>query len=153
MLAGVFIYQGVDAIRHTDDHIEKFDRIRPALEKAGIPPVLAADARLLARATGVTTVAAGLGLATGRLPRFCATVLAVLYLPLTLVQHPFWSKRYRNRATLNGVLQNVAVAGGLIFAIFDRAGNPSLAWQLRNYRQHRAEISAAKSAIREQYAS
>lgn len=153
MLASVFIYQGVDAVRNADDHVEAFDRIRPALEKAGIPPVLASDARLLARLTGIITIAAGLGLATGRFARFCAGVLAVLYLPLTLLQHPIWSKRYRNRATLNGLLQNVAVAGGLILAIFDREGSPSLAWQWQNYRQHRAEISAAKTAIRERYQS
>lgn len=153
MLASIFIAEGVDALRNTDEHVEQFDKIRPALEKVGVPPVLASDARFLAKGTGIATIIAGLGLATGRFPRFNAAVLAVLSLPLTMVKFPIWTKAGRSKKSLEGMLKNAAVAGGLILAIFDREGNPSWSWQLRNYLDQKEQVAAARAAVKERYAS
>ena len=69
MLAAPFIIDGLDAVLHPSRHVEKLERVLPTLEKAGAPPVLTSDAVMLTRATGVMSIAAGIGLAAGAAPR------------------------------------------------------------------------------------
>ena len=81
MLAASFVLDGVDALTRPARHVERFEKVSPLLEKVGLPPVLTSDARMLTRACGAVSVAAGLGLATSRAPRTCAAVLAGLNIP------------------------------------------------------------------------
>ena len=76
MLAAPFIVDGLDALVRPSRHVEKFEKVAPTLERAGLPPVLTSDARLLTRASGAVSLVAGLGLAAGRAPRTNATILA-----------------------------------------------------------------------------
>ena len=88
MLAAPFIVDGLDAMVRPSRHVEKFEKVAPTLERAGLPPVLTSDARLLTRASGAVSLVAGLGLAAGRAPRTNATILAALNIPLTRGQQP-----------------------------------------------------------------
>ena len=144
---------GLDAMTHPAHHVEKFEKVSPVLEKAGLPPVLTSDATLLTRASGAVSVVAGLGLATGHAPRTCAVVLAALNLPLTVVNHPLWKAKGRQERTeaLSGLMRGAAVGGGLLLATVDREGEPSLAWRLSNKREVRAAITAAEERVRAQY--
>ena len=61
MLAASFVLDGVDALTRPARHVERFEKVSPLLEKVGLPPVLTSDARMLTRACGAVSVAAGLG--------------------------------------------------------------------------------------------
>ena len=45
MLAAPFIVDGLDALVRPSRHVEKFEKVAPTLERVGLPPVLASDAR------------------------------------------------------------------------------------------------------------
>ena len=144
MLAAPFIVDGLDALVRPSRHVEKFEKVAPTLERAGLPPVLTSDARMLTRASGAVSLVAGLGLAAGRAPRTNATILAALNIPLTVVNNPVWAVRgaKARKEALSGLLRGAAV---------DRQGRPSLAWQVRNSRQQREAIQAAQEVVRQRY--
>ena len=57
----------------------------------------------------------------------------------------------RSKEALSGLLRGAALGAGLVLAVVDRQGRPSLAWQLRNSRQQREAIEAAQEAVRQRY--
>ncbi|MBW3069880.1 DoxX family protein [Actinomyces sp. 594] len=152
-LAAPFIADGIDALARPKRHADKFERVQPWLEKAGVPPVLHSDAELLTRVSGAVSVAAGLGLATGRAPRTCATVLAVLNVPLALVNNPVWAVESQDerKEALSGLMRSAAVGAGLALSAVDREGRPSLAWRWNNRRRLREAIAAAQAQVRAEY--
>ena len=153
MLAAPFIVDGLDALARPSRHVETFEKVAPTLERAGLPPVLTSDARMLTRASGAVSLVAGLGLAAGRAPRTNATILAALNIPLTVVNNPVWAVKgtTARKEALSGLLRGAALGAGLVLAAVDRQGRPSLAWQLRNSRQQREAIEAAQEAVRQRY--
>ncbi|EGE39023.1 hypothetical protein HMPREF0059_00371 [Actinomyces viscosus C505] len=153
MLAAPFIVDGLDALVRPSRHVEKFEKVAPTLERVGLPPVLASDARLLTRASGAVSLVAGLGLAAGRAPRTNATILAALNVPLTVVNNPVWAVKgtQARKEALSGLLRGAALGAGLALAAVDRQGRPSLAWQVRNARQQREAMQAAQQAVQQHY--
>ena len=153
MLAAPFIVDGLDALVRPSRHVEKFEKVAPTLERAGLPPVLASDARLLTRVSGAVSLLAGLGLAAGRAPRTNAAILATLNVPLTVVNNPVWAVKgtKARQEALSGLLRGAAVGAGLALATVDRQGKPSLAWRMRNSRQQREAIQAARETVRQRY--
>ncbi len=138
LLAGVFIYGGIDAIR------------RPAPKAEIAEPVLAqlstatgVEQERLVRVNGAAQVAAGACLALGVLPRPAAAVLALSLVPTTVAGHRFWSQDDA-AATRNHTvhfLKNVAMLGGLIFAATSTGGRPSFPWRAQRALHHAAETS------------
>src|SRR5690606_26907429 len=93
MLASIFVVGGVNALRYTDAHAVKArkvtDKVVPLAQRAApIPP----DAAALVRITAVAQFAAAAALATGRVPRISAGVLAATLDPTTLAGHAFWEE-------------------------------------------------------------
>jgi uncharacterized membrane protein YphA (DoxX/SURF4 family) len=87
-------------------------------------------------------IGAGLALATGRLPRLSAAVLAGSLIPTTAAGHRFWEHdddATRTQQRLH-FFKNVSLIGGLIIAAGDTEGRPGVAWRARH---------AAKDAKRE----
>lgn len=150
LLASAFILDGVDALRHADEHAEKARPFAPALAKVSQKvPGMPADTRSLTRVIGAVQVAAGVLLATGKAPRVAAATLAVITIPTTVVKYPVWSAKGEERqAHLSGLLRNAALLGGLIFAAEDREGKPSLGWRYDNWREHRAEIDELREEMK-----
>lgn len=148
LLAAPFIVDGLDAVTRPAKHVERLKAVTNGLERLGLPPVIDSDAALLTRASGAVSVLAGLGLAAGAAPRSCATVLAALNVPLTLVNNPVWlgSSAPVRAARLSGLTRGAALGAGLVMAALDRGGRPSLAWRLSSERTHRAELSAVRRA-------
>ncbi|MDT3767360.1 DoxX family membrane protein [Gleimia hominis] len=142
LVALPFLVDGVDAVRHPDKHVEKFQKVTPILEKAGLPPVLASDAKMLAQVTGGVTAAAAAGLAIGKAPRLCATVLAAAAIPIAMIQNPVpLAKDSDEKAGYYRGLQRLGAAlGGVLLATADREGEPSAAWKLGNWREHRTDL-------------
>lgn len=150
LLASSFVATGLDALLHPDSHVERFRAVEPTLEKAGVPPAIASDTRLLVRVSGGVTALAGLMLATNRKPRTAALTLAAVTVPVTLVNNPFWtvSGKERKKEMRRGLLTGASLVGGLLLAGLDRDGKPSLVWRASNTREHKAAVRELKAAAK-----
>ena len=106
MLAAIFIDGGLDQLRHPSSKLAKAE---PLIHKLAGPLGLPDDPELLIRANGAVMVGAGAMLATGRLPRLAALVLAGTLVPTTVAGHRFWEEadpaQKRNQRT--HLLKNV----------------------------------------------
>jgi len=129
MLSATFVAGGVDALRNPDSKAPTAETlIEPLVEPLGLPD----DAATLVRINGGVQIGAGLLLATGRLPRLAAAILAVSLVPTTLAGHRFWEVDGDARAGQRiHFLKDVSMLGGLILAATDTEGRPSLAWWAR----------------------
>jgi len=150
LLAAPFIVDGISAVRDPDPHVERLGTVKPLLDKTGLD-VSDEQLRLATRILGVVTVGAGASLAVGIGQRGAATALAVVAVPLALVDNPVWTAQTKiDRATMrSGLMRSLALFGGLVFAATDRRGKPSVSWKWRNDRRQRAEVKAAAHKARE----
>jgi uncharacterized membrane protein YphA (DoxX/SURF4 family) len=126
LLASSFVAGGIETL------LEPGPRIQRARE-AGADGLPFGDAATLTRVTAAVQVGAGAMLATNRMPRLSALVLAASLLPTTYAGHPFWSEtdkqvRQQQRASF---LKNSGVLGGLLLTALDR--------RPRRRRRHRAK--------------
>lgn len=146
MLAGIFVYGGLQALRAPDAHAEA---TKPLLhdmaEKANerLPLQVPTDPTTLVKVDAMVKIGAGLALAAGRFPRLSAMLLAGSLVPTTAATHRFWEEKDANRRQqqLLEFLKNAGLLGGLLLASADTAGKPSLGWRARRATrtlQHRA---------------
>ena len=116
MMAGFWLYSGYDAAAHPDRTAARAEpvtrRLAPLL---GLP----VDPELHVRVTGACQVGAGILLASGRLPRLAAAVLALTTVPTTLAEHRFWAVEdpVEAREARVHFLKNLAMLGGLVNAV------------------------------------
>jgi putative oxidoreductase len=144
MLASMFITGGIDSIRNASSKAAAAEpvteKLAPLLQR--VLPQLPSDPATLVRLNGVVQVAAGVGLASGRLPRISAAVLAATLVPTTAAGHRFWEKQDPAERAAQRVhfFKNVSMLGGLVIAAGDTEGQPGVVWRTRR---------AAKDARRE----
>jgi putative oxidoreductase len=141
MLAATFVLQGLDQLRHPSSKADKVAPLAEQLAPLGVPN----DPELLVRANGAAMVGGGALLATGRVPRLAALVLAGALVPTTYVGHQFWAESdpAAKSAQRTQFLKNIGLLGGLLLAAVDTEGRPGLA-----YRMGMANDSAQRSAKR-----
>jgi putative oxidoreductase len=114
LLASVFVSSGIDVLRKPEPRAQLAG---PVVEKAQqLVPALPQDPVTLVRANAAAQLAAGVMLATGRLPRLAALVLAGSMIPTTVAGHRFWeldepAQRAQQRIHF---LKNTAILGGLL---------------------------------------
>lgn len=151
MLAATFVVDGVDAVIHPEAHAEKFRKITPALEQAGVPRALYSNPKMLARVSGAVSAVSGLMLATGRRPRSAALTLAMLNIPMTVVNNPVWAAHggQQRKEYLGGLVRGLSLGGGLLVAAADLGGKPSWGWRLANAREHRADLRQVKARTKD----
>jgi uncharacterized membrane protein YphA (DoxX/SURF4 family) len=165
MLASMFVMGGVDAVRHASGKVPKAgkvtDQVPTLAEKLAPGLPVPTDPATLIRINGGVQVAAGLALATGRLPRLSALVLAASLLPTTYAGHPFWEEKDPGARAGQRIqfFKNVSMLGGLLIAAVDTEGRPGVAWRTRRAakdvrreahvlaRQARAEARVAKAHL------
>lgn len=130
LLATMFVVGGLDALRRPADRVEA---AAPLVDKAAEPMGLPNDPELLVRANGAAMVVGGAMLATGRMPRVAATVLAASLVPSTMVEHPFWSETdpERKANARAHFLKNLGLLGGVLLAAVDTEGQPGLAYRAK----------------------
>lgn len=123
MLASMFVYGGLNAVRHAPMMAERAlpvtDRIVPLLQR--VSTQAPTDATTLVRMNGAIHLVAGAALATGRFPRLASLVLAGTLVPTTIAGHPFWEESdpgARANQTIH-LLKNVSMMGGLLMASLD----------------------------------
>jgi uncharacterized membrane protein YphA (DoxX/SURF4 family) len=128
MLAALFVTSGVDALLHP---AARAKMATPLLDLVGPKLGLPDDKELMVRADAVAMVTGGALLATGRVPRLAAAILAASLVPTTIAGHAFWeeSDPEERRRERTQFLKNLGLLGGLLLASVDTAGKPSLAWR------------------------
>lgn len=145
MLASLFIYEGLDALRRPAPHV--VTAREPAERGARLVglkrPLSERDLTLLVRVHGGLTVWAGLGLALGRSPRSSALLLAALSAPLALAQQPFTSGPTPRGVRTEKFIRSVGAVGAALLAGVDREGKPGVAWRVERARAERAHTRAA----------
>ncbi|RIV36376.1 DoxX family protein [Micromonospora radicis] len=155
MLSGIFVVSGARNFVNPDRLVPAAkpitDRVAPLLQR--VDPRLPTDTTALIRANSAIQVGAGLMLATGRLARPAALVLAGTLVPVTLAGHPFWrnddpAQRQNNQIHF---LKNLGLFGGLLLAATDTAGKPGLRWRAGHRIGHsrRSVSRAVRTARRE----
>jgi len=132
MLSAIFVVSGVNILLNPDSKVETAkpltDKLEPLITK--IDPRLPTDARTLVRLKAGSDVAAGLLLASGKLTRPAAAVLAAGLVPTTFAGHPFWRLPQPERGQhQTHFLKNLAVLGGLLLAAADTQGKPGIGYR------------------------
>jgi putative oxidoreductase len=155
MLSGIFVVSGyrnfVNPARLAPAAKPVTDRVAPLLQKAH--PRIPTETEQLIRINSAVQLGAGLMLATGRLTRPAALVLAGTLVPVTIAGHPFWKNDdplARNNNQIH-VLKNVGLLGGLLLAAADTEGKPGLRWRTGHRIGHsrRSVQRAVRTAKRE----
>ena len=132
LLAATFISGGIEQLRDPHPETEIAEPVAPPVARA-LPVNLPEDPEQLVRIDGAMKLVGGLMLATGRLPRIAALVLATNLIPTTLAGHRFWEEtdRHSRAAQQQHFLKNLGLLGGLMLAAVDTEGRPSLGWRAR----------------------
>lgn len=158
LLAGVFIYGGIGALRDAEGHAKA---ARPLVDSTvgkvqdSLPEQVPTDAETLVRIDGAVKIGAGAALALGKAPRLASLLLAGSIVPTTLVGHAFWEKEdpQERAAQQTEFLKNLGLLGGLLIAAVDTGGKPSVAYRAKHgaevvTKQSRRRAKAAKKAAK-----
>ena len=131
LLAAVFVNSGIDTLRNPQPRVARAESLVAKLAQSLSLPD---DTEQIVKVNAGVQVAAGVLLAIGRFPRLAATALAVSLVPTTLAGHAFWEE---NDPAARGqqqtqFLKNAGLLGGLVLAMFDTEGEPSVAWRTKH---------------------
>lgn len=139
LLSTMFVTGGIDALRSPGPRIEM-------VKKAGL-----SEPEKLVQINGVVHALGGLALASGKLPRLSALVLAGSLVPTTYVGHAFWSETDPGVKKQQQIqfLKNLSMLGGLLIAAADTGGRESLPHAAGRI-SARAQKKAAKTAKKAQ---
>ncbi len=153
MLAVTFVGQGAESLSNPLTAARAAAPTADGLQKLpdSVARSVPSDPETLARLTAAAQIGGGLLLASGRLPRLAAAVLAATVVPANLGTHLFWREPdpERRAAQRRALLADVSLLGALLIAAADTAGRPSLGWRGRRAARVAVERSAeaADSAV------
>ena len=122
MLASMFVMGGVSALRNPDQHVKMAgpvtEKLSDAADEATPDDTASPDEKQLVQINGAVQVVAGLALATGRLPRLAALLLAGSLGPTTYAGHRFWEETDKTQRANQQIhfFKNVSMLGGLLLA-------------------------------------
>ena len=147
LLSAAFVTGGIDTLRKPAPRV---DMAEPVASQVAEPLPLPDDTEQLVKINAGVQVGAGLLLAIGRLPRLAAAALAASLVPTTLAGHRFWEEQDEAAKAQQQVqfVKNLGLLGGLLLAMFDTEGAPSLGWRARRAgRRVRTTAAAATKAL------
>jgi uncharacterized membrane protein YphA (DoxX/SURF4 family) len=145
LLASSFIYGGISTLRKPQDRVPGaapiVDKVAEAADKQ-LPVQVPRDVEQWVKADAALKVGAGTLFALGKLPRLSALLLTGSIVPTTLAGHRFWEEddpkvQFEKIAHF---LKNLGLLGGLLLAVVDTEGKPSV-----GYRARRAAKKASNS--------
>ena len=138
MLASMFVVGSYHAYKNAESMAKKAqpvtDKIVPKAQRLAPSAPIPTDSVTLVKVNAATQMGASLMLATGKLPRLSANVLALTMLPTTIAGHPFWQEKDPSARANQMVhfFKNVSMLGGVLLAGVDTEGKPGVAWRTRN---------------------
>ncbi len=135
MLATTFAIGAVEAIKNSKALAGQAKPVtNPIVEtvrKAAPQVPITSDPHTLVLVNAGVQLAAAAALATNRVPRVSAVVLASSLVPTTIAGHAFWDEtdpEAKNNQRL-AFAKNVSLLGGLVLAAVDTEGKPGVAWR------------------------
>jgi putative oxidoreductase len=131
MLASMFITGGLDAMRHPETKVASAQPVTDQLRSW--VPSLPEDTAMLVKVNGLVQVGAGVLLALGKMRRLAALALIGSVIPTTFAGHRFWEESDEKKRAQQRVhfFKNLGLLGGLILAMVDTEGAPSIGWRAR----------------------
>jgi putative oxidoreductase len=136
MLAGTFIYGGIQTLRNPQSRVPGaapiVEQITHLADKQ-LPVQVSHDVEQWVKINAGVHVGAGALLALGKFPRFSALALATSLVPTTFAGHRFWEHddpKEKFGQTSN-FLKNTSMLGGLLLAAVDTEGKPSVGWRAK----------------------
>ncbi len=117
-------------MRNPEPRVAKAEAVAPQIaERLPLPD----EAHQLVKINAVVHIVAGVLLAVGRLPRLASAALAASLVPTTLAGHRFWEEGDAVQRAQQQIhfLKNLGLLGGLILAMVDTQGAPSLGWRAK----------------------
>lgn len=157
LLAAPFVIEGVNTALHPEREIDvapaAFAQVDKALSSTSVPSAL--DSRTIVRAAGAVSVGAGIMFATNRAPRLSAALLLATTSIGIANRRKVWELRGHERnEEIRAILTDAGLLGGVLLAVVDRDGDPSLSWRVNRLvergqktaakKQHELEKSAGK---------
>lgn len=132
LLGSMYVLGGLDEVRNPN---EKRPAARGVVQflREKTAGALPDDTATVVRIDGAVKVVAGLALSLGKAPRLAAAVLSASLIPTTLAAHSFWKTDDEGDRALqkNEFFKNASMLGGLLLAVVDTEGKPSVAWRTR----------------------
>ncbi|HTZ44182.1 MAG TPA: DoxX family protein [Jatrophihabitans sp.] len=131
LLAATFVYGGMDTLRNPGPRVPPAEKVvNPLVDK--VPQL--SDAEQVVKLDAAIKVGAGIMLALGKFPRLSAAALVASLVPTTAAGHRFWeeSDPARRKTQQLHFLKNAGLVGGLLLAVVDTEGRPSLAWRAQH---------------------
>ena len=131
MMSAIFVTEGIDTLRNPRRRVETAEPVAPKIaEKVGLPTT---DTEMLVKVNAAVQVGAGTLLALGKFRRLSAMALIGSLIPTTYAGHRFWevedpAARSQQRIQF---MKNLSMLGGLILAVVDTEGAPSVGWRAR----------------------
>jgi putative oxidoreductase len=126
MLASMFVLGGVRSLKDAESQAIRAkpitDRVVPLLQRAAPGVPVPTNPVTWVRINGAVNIVGAGMLATGRLPRVAALMLAAGIGPATLAEHAFWRESDPRARAEHRVhfFKNVSMTGGLLMAATDR---------------------------------
>jgi len=137
LLASMFIYGGIDAVRNPASKVKAAEAVTAPLTRH--IEALPEDPINLIRLNGGVQVVAGALMALGKCRRLAALALIGSIIPTTYAGHQFWKEVDEEKRVQQQVhfLKNLGLLGGLLLAASDTEGAPSTIWRVQHYRRTR----------------
>jgi putative oxidoreductase len=137
LLASMFIAGGIDTLRRPQPKVD-------AAQSLGLQE----NTEQVVKGNAAAQVLGGLALATNRLPRLSALVLAGSLVPTTAAGHRFWeyTDATQRADQTQHFLKNVSLLGGLLLAAVDTEGRESVARRTKRVSRGAARKASKKSA-------
>jgi putative oxidoreductase len=131
LLGFTFVAAGVEALRDSD---RRRQQARALTGSLGL-----GDPDTVTKALAGVQIGAGLTLATGRMPRLSALVLALTVVPDAATGHAFWSEQDKQQKQVQRGLfvRDLGLLGGLFVSVADTGGRESV--------PHRAKRTASQA--------
>jgi uncharacterized membrane protein YphA (DoxX/SURF4 family) len=119
LTGSTYVLLGFDALREPGGRVDLASPVLAAIRQR-VP--LPADDELVVRGNAAVMVVGGTLLALGKAPRLSALALAASLVPTSVAGHRYWAiedpaARKQQRIQFH---KNLAMIGGLLFAILDR---------------------------------
>jgi putative oxidoreductase len=154
LLASSFIYGGISTLRKPQDRVPGaapiIDKVAEVADQQ-LPVQVSRDVEQWVKADAALKVGAGTLFALGKFPRLSALVLTASIVPTTLAGHRFWEEddpkvQFEKIAHF---LKNLGLLGGLLLAVVDTEGKPSVGYLARRAAK-KAASSTEKSLAKAQ---
>lgn len=146
LLAAPFIFEGVRTALHPEREIDvypqAFDAVDSAIAKSSAPGFV--DARTVVRVAGAVAAGAGVLYATNRYPRAAAATLLLTTSIGWAGRKKVWELRGEELTQeVQSILTDAGLLGGVLLAVVDNDGRPSLGYRANKFVERSQKKAAA----------